>query len=80
MNHASDCAVHNMPAMPADPCSCGEDFQPGDCRAVHVGEVRLENGRVIKGAVVEFPAGPPDLPFRVVWDGTPLTLAVEHPE
>ena len=23
--HASDCAVHNGPAMPAGPCDCGAD-------------------------------------------------------
>ena len=23
MQHASDCAVHNMPAYPAGPCDCG---------------------------------------------------------
>ena len=23
MQHASDCAVHNAPAMPAGPCDCG---------------------------------------------------------
>ena len=55
-------------------------FEPGDCRAVHVGEVRLDDGRVFKGAVIEFPAGPPELPIRVVWDGTPLTLTIKQPK
>jgi hypothetical protein len=26
MTHASDCAVHNSPAMPNGPCDCGADF------------------------------------------------------
>lgn len=33
--HASDCAVHNEPAMPAGPCDCGvmcQDRGHGDCR------------------------------------------------
>lgn len=25
VKHASDCAVHNMPAMPAGPCDCGAE-------------------------------------------------------
>lgn len=53
-------------------------FEPGDCRAVHLGEVRLEDGRVFKGVVLEFPAGPPALPISVIWDGTPLTLSVKQ--
>ena len=24
-NHWSDCALHNMPAMPNGPCNCGAD-------------------------------------------------------
>ncbi len=54
-------------------------FEPGDCRAVHLGEVRLEDGRVFKGVVLEFPCGPPKLPISVIWDGTPLTLAIKQP-
>ena len=52
-------------------------FEPGDCRAVHLGEVRLDDGRVFQGVVLEFPAGPPKLAISVLWEGTPLTLTVK---
>lgn len=68
-----------MTVVASQPITDDVGFEPGDCRAVHVGEVRLEDGRVFKGAVIEFPAGPPDLPLSVVWDGVPLTLAVKQP-
>lgn len=27
IQHRSDCALHNEPAMPAGPCDCGADLQ-----------------------------------------------------
>lgn len=27
MAHASDCAVHNAPALPVGPCDCGENHR-----------------------------------------------------
>lgn len=40
--HASDCAVHNEPAMPNGPCDCGAvpaPQMPGDVAALVEGEV-----------------------------------------
>lgn len=33
MQHASDCATHNAPALPAGPCDCGELTQAEADRA-----------------------------------------------
>lgn len=34
--HASDCAVHNEPAMPIGPCTCGANGEPDmDYMAIH---------------------------------------------
>lgn len=30
MDHASDCALHNAPAYPPGPCSCGVEKLPGE--------------------------------------------------
>lgn len=62
----------------APPVTDDKDFEPGDCRAVHLGEIRLEDGRVFRGVVLEFPCGPPKLPISVIWEGLPLTLSVKH--
>lgn len=51
-------------------------YGPGDCKIEHLGEIKLADGRVFMGAIVTFPVSPPDLPFQVVWDGTPVTMAV----
>ena len=63
---------------PSQPITDDAGFEPGDCREVHLGEVRLEDGRIFKGVVLEFPTGPPKLPISVIWDGTPLTLSVKQ--
>lgn len=56
-------------------------YETGDAVAVHVGIVELKDGRIFRRAVIlTFPAGPPDLPFSVVWDGTPLTLSLKAPK
>ena len=52
-------------------------YEKGDARAVQVGVIELKDGRIIRGALLDFPAGPPDLPFRVVWDGTPLIISIK---
>ena len=33
MANASDCAIHNEPAMPAGPCDCGDPNSPGVAKA-----------------------------------------------
>ena len=53
-------------------------FEPGDCRAVHLGEINLTDGRRFNGVILEFPAGPPHLPITVIWDGVPLTLTIKQ--
>lgn len=54
-----------------------QTYCPGDCVVVELGEITLNDGRVIRGVVLEFPVSPPNLPFSVVWDGTPLTLSIK---
>lgn len=61
----------------SQPVTDDSAFEPGDCRAVHLGEVRLEDGRTFNCVVLEFPAGPPALPISVIWDGTPLRISVK---
>jgi len=61
----------------SSPITDDSAFEPGDCRAVHLGDIRLEDGRVFRGAVLEFPCGPPKLPISVIWDGVPLTLKIK---
>jgi hypothetical protein len=53
------------------------EYQEGDARAVHLGEIELKDGRVFNGVILEFPAGPPALPISVIWNGTPLTLSIK---
>lgn len=53
------------------------EYAVGDARAEHFGQIELKDGRIFRGAIITFPAGPPDIPFSVVWNGTPLTLAVQ---
>ena len=50
-------------AVAPHPITDAAAFELGDCRAVHLGEVRLDDGRVFNGVVLEFPAGPPKLPI-----------------
>lgn len=54
-------------------------YEAGDCIAVEFGEITLGDGRTVKGVVLEFPVAPPDLPIGVVWNATPLTLAIKQP-
>ena len=56
-------------------------YAPGDAVAVRVGFMRFADEDFDRaGVFLEFPAGAPNLPFSVVWDGTPLriTLADEQ--
>lgn len=41
--HASDCAVHNEPAYPAGPCSCGFIEPAPQEEPLHVGDSRFES-------------------------------------
>ena len=50
------------------------EYQAEDCKIVHLGEIRLEDGRVFMGAIVTFPVSPPKLPISVVWDGQPVRM------
>ena len=62
----------------SQPPTPSNEFEPGDCRAVYIGGLRLEDGRVLNDVVIEFPAGT-QLPVSVCFDGTPLTLTVKRP-
>lgn len=46
MEHTSDCALHNEPAYPSGPCSCGVDLLPGEGekRVTEKTRVRIECG------------------------------------
>lgn len=35
--HASDCAVHNAPALPVGPCDCGAEPQKKECACLRPG-------------------------------------------
>lgn len=54
------------------------EYRPGDCKVEHLGDIRLDDGRRFMGAIVTFPVSPPKLPIQVVWDGTPVTMAVRE--
>lgn len=54
-------------------------YAEGDAKVERIGEIRLEDGDVFLGAILTFPAGPPDFTWSVVWQGTPMTLAVKEP-
>jgi hypothetical protein len=51
-------------------------FQPGEFRVCEVGEIKLMDGSTIKGAIIEFPAGPPDgFSWADVWTGKAFKMA-----
>jgi hypothetical protein len=52
-------------------------YEKGDVRVVELGEFTTRDGRTIHGALIDFPAGPPPLPLSVIFNGTPLTLAIK---
>ena len=57
------------------------EYQEGDGRVVFVGELpECEKFPAGKYAVVEFPSGPPKLPFSVVWNGTPVRIELAQPQ
>ena len=53
-----------------------QTYKEGDARAIEVGVIELKDGRIVRGMLLDFPAGPPQLPFSVVWNGTPLVLTI----
>lgn len=51
-------------------------YQPGEFIVREVGNVMTSDGEMIKGAIIEFPAGPPEgMTFADVWDGTAFAVA-----
>lgn len=54
------------------------EYDPGDAVVEEIGEITLADGRKVMGAVLTFPAGPPDLTAGVIWGRVPMTLAVKH--
>lgn len=51
-------------------------YQPGEFIVRECGEVKTSDGEMIKGAIIEFPAGPPgDMTFADVWNGTAFVVA-----
>lgn len=55
-----------------------QQYEAGDCKVEHLGEIVLRDGRRFMGAIVTFPVSPPKLPLQVVWDGTPVTMTVRE--
>jgi hypothetical protein len=55
-------------------------YAPGDAKIQIIGIIRLEDGEEYKGALLTFPAGPPDMKVLSAWDGTPFRIvpADEH--
>lgn len=49
-------------------------YEPGDAKIQIIGVIRLEDGEEYKGALLTFPAGPPDMKMLAAWDGTPYRI------
>lgn len=52
-------------------------YQQGDGVIELLGDIRLADGRVLRGAIVTFPAGPPSIPIGAVCDRTPVILMLK---
>ena len=53
-----------------------DQFKPGEFRVVEIGDITTMDGRIIRGAIIEFPAGPPvGMTWGDVWDGTAFDCA-----
>lgn len=51
-------------------------YAPGEFRVIEIGDIKVSDGSTIRGAIIEFPAGPPEgMTWGDVWDGTVFTLA-----
>lgn len=51
-------------------------YQPGEFIVREVGLITTSDGEQVKGAIIEFPAGPPDgMTYADVWDGTAFAIA-----
>jgi len=52
------------------------EWRPGEFRVCEIGDIELTDGRSIRGAIVEFPAGPPlGMTWADIWSGTAFTVA-----
>lgn len=52
------------------------EYKPGDFRVVEIGEIARMDGTTVRGAIVEFPAGPPaGMTWGDIWDGTAFQVA-----
>ena len=54
-----------------------DSYSSGDCVIRELGEIHLADGRRFWGAIVQFPAGPPNIPISVVWEGKPMLMTVK---
>jgi hypothetical protein len=51
-------------------------YRPGDIVVCEIGEITCGDGRTVQGAIVEFPAGPPDgMTWADVWDGSAFRMS-----
>ena len=51
------------------------EHQPGDAIVVEIGDVVTGDGRTVQGAILEFPAGPPEgMTWGDVWYGNAFRL------
>jgi hypothetical protein len=53
-------------------------YDQGDCIVEVLGVIELKDGRVFRGAILTFPAGPPKLPISIVWDRVPVRLDLKQ--
>ena len=49
-------------------------WREGEARVLRIGQIELADSTALKGALLEFPAGPPPLTYSVVWDQEPMRL------
>lgn len=51
-------------------------YRPGEFVVREIGDITTSDGDVVKGAIIEFPAGPPEgMTWGDVWDGTAFAVA-----
>lgn len=69
-----DNGVHADACAPAGVEKVTPAYHVGDAVVERFGEIALADGHIFMGALLSFPAGPPDLPLSAVWDCTPLRI------
>lgn len=51
-------------------------YEPGEFRVVEMGNIDCKGGKTVRGAIIEFPAGPPaGMTWGDVWSGAAFKVA-----